>query len=106
MECKSLRDSGNDLEGLNIAFFAASVDNAETNRKFAESLQLNYPILSDPDKQVAKEYGVLHDSGNFAMRWTFYIKKDGTIARIDKSVKPATSGEDLVRNLKELGFGD
>ena len=87
-----------------MAYFAASVDDAETNRKFAESLELNYVILSDPDKAVAKSFGVLHESGNYSVRWTYYIAKDGTIARIDREVKPASSGADLVANLKELSF--
>ena len=80
------------------------MDDPDTNRKFAESLELNYPILSDPTKAVAKAYGVLNDSGTYAQRWTFYIDKDGKIARIDKSVKPASSGADLVENLKDLGW--
>lgn len=104
MECKSLRDSGEQLKAFDVVLFAASTDDPETNRKFAESLELHYPILSDPDKAVAKAYGVLHESGNFAQRWTFYIGKDGKIARIDKEVKPATSGNDMVRILGELGF--
>jgi thioredoxin-dependent peroxiredoxin len=104
MECESLRDSGEELQSYDVVYFAASVDDEETNRRFAESLDLNYPILSDPDKAVAAAYGVLHESGNFAQRWTFYIDKEGRIARIDKEVKPASSGEDMVRHLEELGF--
>jgi peroxiredoxin Q/BCP len=104
MECKSLRDSGEELGNSEVAYFAASVDDADTNRKFAESLDLNYPILSDPDKTTASAFGVLSDSGAYALRWTFYIGKDGKIARIDKEVKPATAGADMVRNLEELGF--
>ena len=38
----------------------------------------------------------------FANRWTFYIGPDGKILAIDKQVKPATSGEDVVAKLKEL----
>ena len=106
MECKSLRDSGKELKGSKVAFFAASVDDAETNRKFAESLSLNYPILSDPDKSVSTAYGVLNDSGKFARRWTFYIDKEGKIAKIDKEVKAKTSGPDMVKHLKELGLAD
>ncbi len=40
------------LRTFDVAYFAASVDDAETNKKFAESLELDYPILSDPDKKV------------------------------------------------------
>jgi peroxiredoxin Q/BCP len=104
LECASLRDSGDELKGHDIAYFAASVDDVQTNHKFAEELQVNYPILSDLDKSVAKEYGVLAPGGGYAQRWTFYIDKTGKIARIDKQVSPQTSGADLLKNLKELGW--
>src|SRR6187431_3229849 len=71
-QCKSLRENSESLKPLNVAYFTASVDTPELNRKFAESLKLDYPILSDPDKSVAQAYGVLSDRG-FANRWTFYI---------------------------------
>jgi peroxiredoxin len=38
----------------------------------------------------------------FARRWTFYIDPTGRIAAIDKAVRPATSGPDIVEKLKEL----
>lgn len=104
MECKSLRDSGTDIAKYDVAFFAASCDDAETNRKFAESLGLNYPILSDPEKKVAAAYGVLSPNGQFARRWTFYIDREGIIRKIDQEVKPDSSGADLVANLKALAF--
>ena len=85
-----------------MAYFAASVDTPETNRKFAESLQLDYPILSDQDKKVARAYGVL--KLGFAARATFYVGKDGRIVHVDRSVKAATAGDDATRCLAELGI--
>jgi peroxiredoxin Q/BCP len=82
----------------------ASVDAVEGekgNKAFAESEKASFPILSDPDKKVAGEYGVLSQRG-FANRWTFYIDKDGKVAAIDKQVKPATSAEDMMAKLEEL----
>ena len=38
----------------------------------------------------------------FARRWTFYIDPTGKIADIDRSVKPATSGQDVVTHLEQL----
>ena len=104
MECKSLRDSGSESRRFNVAYFAASVDTAETNKKFAESLGLDYPILSDPEKAVASAYGVLNDSGQYALRWTFYVSKEGKIEKIDQEVNPGTSGADMVSNLEALGY--
>ena len=82
-------------------YFAASVDAPETNARFAESLDLDFPILSDPSKSVARAYGVLGASG-FAQRWTFYIGKDGRIAAIDKKVTPGSHGQDIVKQLSNL----
>jgi peroxiredoxin Q/BCP len=84
-----------------VAYFAASTDDAETNRKFAESLGLDYPILSDPSQETAKAYGVL--SGGFAARHTFYIGLDGKILFVDREVQAGTAGQDAVRRLTELG---
>jgi len=81
----------------------ASVDDAETNKKFAESTEADFTLLSDPTKQVATSYGVIAPEKQFASRWTFYIGPDGKILYIDKQVKPGTAGEDLVAKLQELG---
>ena len=85
-----------------MAYFAASTDDAETNRKFAESLGLDYPILSDPTKETAKAYGVLMAMG-FASRWTFYVGKDGNILHVDREVSTKTAGADIAKKLGELG---
>jgi peroxiredoxin Q/BCP len=87
-----------------VAYFAASVDTPEDNRKFAELLGLDYPILSDPGKQVATGYGVVTPERQFAQRWTFYIGTDGKILHVEKKVSPATAGQDIVTKLGELGI--
>ena len=86
----------------NVSYFAASVDSAETNARFAASLGISYPILSDPTKDIARAYGVLTPSG-YASRWTFYIGADGSILDIDKKVSPASHGADVAKRLTELG---
>jgi thioredoxin-dependent peroxiredoxin len=86
-----------------VAYFTASCDSAATNKKFAESLKLDYPILSDPGKSVAKAYGVVHGLRLFPERWTFYIGADGNIAFIDKKVSAKTHGNDIAKKLVELG---
>lgn len=82
--------------------FAASVDTPEVNARFAASLGIDYPILSDPSRDVARAYGVLSRSG-YASRWTFYIGVDGRILAIDRAVNAATHGGDMVARLADLG---
>ena len=86
-----------------MEYFAASVDSPETNARFARSLGIDYPILSDPTKEVARAYGVLGASG-YASRWTFYIGADGRLLAIDKKVSAASHGRDIVARLTELGI--
>ena len=78
-----------------------SVDDAETNKKFSDEHQADFPLLSDPEKKVANAYGVLGTSG-LAQRWTFYIGADGRIIFIDKKVRAGNAGEDLAAKLGEL----
>src|SRR5476649_1295645 len=101
-ECKSLSANDAALRGQNAAYFTASVDSVDANTKFAESMGLVYPILSDETKDVARAYGVLSPSG-YASRWTFYIGADGRIQEIDKQVSAASHGADVVARLAALG---
>ena len=91
------------LRTFDVAYFAASTDTPEKNKRFAESLELDYPILSDPAGDVAEAYGVRMPLINVASRWTFYIGKDGKILAIDKDVKVDTAGADVAAKLGELG---
>ena len=101
-ECKSMAEQGGAIRKFDVAYFTASVDDAETNKKFAESLNLDYPILSDPTKETAKAYGVLNDRG-MANRWTYYIDKNGKIAAVDQKVNTENHGKDIAAKLEELG---
>ncbi len=100
---KSLRESGDRLRQFDATYYAASTDTPDKNKKFAESLNADFPILSDPDARVAEAYGVRMPLVNVASRWTFYIGKDGRILDIDKHVKAATHGQAVASRLKALG---
>ncbi len=102
MECRSLRESGAVIRRFDVSYFAASVDEPEKNRRFAEELELDYPILSDPGKQVALAYGVLLRGLRFASRATFFIGKDGKILAVDRDVEPARHGRAIAAKLAEL----
>lgn len=83
-----------------------STDSVEDNTAFAVKENADFPILADPTQQTANLYGVMRDYGadygKLANRWTFYIGPDGRIQFIDKQVKPASAGTDLVARLTEL----
>ena len=57
-ECKIMAEHGSKLKKFDVAYFTASVDKPEKNKDFAKSVGADYPILSDPGGEVAREYGV------------------------------------------------
>ena len=102
VECKSLAKNGHLIREYDVAYFMASVDPLEKNIEFAKSTEADFPLLSDPGKETAEAYGVLHVMG-FAKRQTVYIGVDGRILKVDINVNPETSAEDMAATLGELG---
>jgi peroxiredoxin Q/BCP len=102
-ECQSLRENGKAIREFDVAYFAASVDPAEKNKEFAESLELDYPILSDPQAETAKQLGIYNEDRKIANRVTFYIGEDNKILLVDDKVKVDEHGADVAKQLKELG---
>ena len=52
------------FEKLNVQLLAISADNPFSQKMFARSLRLSYPILSDyPDLTIIQHYGVLQRIG-------------------------------------------
>ena len=64
---------------------------------------MDYPILSDPGKSVAKAYGVVTPEREYPHRWTYYVGPDGKILYVDKEVKTKSAGADIAARLEALG---
>ena len=60
-------------------------------------------MLSDPDKEVATAYGVVHEGRAYPERWTFIINTDGTILDILTKVDTGSHGAEIAARLEELG---
>jgi len=86
-----------------VKHFGVSVDTPDNLRRFAEQLGIDYPLLSDPTRQVAKAYGVVSSDTSFASRWTFYIDVDGRILYVDRQVSPGNAGKTVAERLAQLG---
>ena len=63
---------------------------------------LDFPLLSDPDRKVAIEYGLIVGDKKTPSRWTVYVSKEGKLAFIDKEVKAASHAEAILKKLAEL----
>src|SRR2546422_832495 len=61
-----------------------SINRPSWNRAFSKSLRLTFSLLSDTEKKVAREYGVLNRLFPVGDRVTFAIDKQGIIQRIER----------------------
>ena len=53
----------NDFNQRRIEIAAISVDSTEDSRKLSQAKGYTFPVLSDPDAEVIKRYGLLHAKG-------------------------------------------
>jgi peroxiredoxin len=63
---------------LNAQVLGISIDSRHSHKAFGEHLGLEFPLLSDFERQVCQAYGVLRQGG-FAERALFVIDKQGII---------------------------
>ena len=95
-EMCEFRDNLAELNGLKAQLFAVSVDSRFALNAFAEKNQLEFPLLSDFNKEVSKTYGAQYETflglNGVAKRSAFVIDKEGVIryrwVSEDAKVKP------------------
>ena len=66
------------FEERGASVLAVSADSPWSHRAFAEDRGIEFPLLSDFDKEVIEEYGVKHEVG-FPKRAYFIIDQEGVI---------------------------
>ena len=102
VEGKEFRDLHDQFAALNCEVLGASVDSVQSHRSFADKHALQFPLLSDPDGILARNFGVLSDG--VAQRSTFVLDRDLRIRRRFDQVKARGHAQqvlDFVRTLME-----
>ena len=80
-EACGIRDDWSKFKQNNIPVLGISVDDKPAIKKFIDDYNLNFPLLSDNDKKVSKEYGVVGMLG-YDKRITFIVDKNSKIADV------------------------
>ena len=84
-EMCTLRDNMQELNKINAQVVGISVNDPFTNKAFAQNNNLNFPILSDYNREVVKQYNVYHENfGNLkgytvAKRAVFILDHNGVV---------------------------
>jgi len=108
-ELCSMRDNMNVYERLNSEILGISVDSLFTLGKFKAEQNLNFPLLSDFNKEISRAYGALYEEFVFGMkgvskRAAFIIDKEGAIryAEVLESAGDLPNFEAIQETLSKL----
>lgn len=106
-EACSFRDGIGDLQQHGAVVFGVSADSIDSHVKFKRKYRLNFPLLSDVDKQAIKAYGVWQEKSMFGrtymgiVRTTFIIDEQGMIAKIFPKVRVDGHFDEVLAALRE-----
>jgi peroxiredoxin Q/BCP len=85
-----------------VAVYGVSTDDAESHADFAEKYDLTFPLLADPDADIAEAFGVGVDRGA-AARTTFVVV-DGRVQAVYEGVDPDGHAENVLADLHQTGI--
>ena len=106
-EACDFRDSLSALSAAGLVVLGISPDQPEKLKKFAEKEELNFDLLSDPDKSMMEEWGAFGEKKNYGkvvqgvIRSTLVIDAEGAVELAQYNVE-ATGHVARVR--KALGI--
>ena len=95
-----------EFEKKNAVVIGISKDSVSSHEKFAEKYNLPFILLSDPDLQAIRAYGVWQEKKPYGktsmgvVRTTFIIDEQGKILKVMPKVKPDTNATEVLDILK------
>lgn len=101
VEAKNFRDNIDLFNENGVTVLGVSVDSPESHKRFQEKQGLNFTLVSDKEKKIVKDYGVLGLST--AKRVTYIINK-GKIVYVFPKVTPKDHAKEVYDKLKELNL--
>ena len=108
IEACGFRDSFKEIEELGAVILGVSPDPLESHGKFIAKFSLPFPLLSDEDKKICRDYGVWVEKFMYGKKYmgvarsTFVINKEGKIAKVFEKVTPQGHEAEILAALKEL----
>ncbi len=105
-EACSFRDAYGEFERAGAVVLGASTDDAKSHTKFKSKYNLPFTLLSDPDHQVAEQYGVwgkkkfMGREFDGINRVTYLIDEHGVVKQVWPKVKPEGHADEILAVLR------
>ncbi len=101
-EACSFRDDLSSITKEGAKVIGVSVQDVKSHKAFTKKYGLNFLLLADPHKKVARMYGVYNARWEMANRVTFIIGPKGRIVKIYPNVDPKVHAKQVIAELKTL----
>lgn len=98
----AFRDELPRLNAKGAVVLGVSPDSVASHRKFKEKYGLNFPLLADTEREVARAYGVWKEKSMYGRKYmgversTFVIDEQGRIQEARRKVKPADDARQVL----------
>ena len=95
IEACSFRDNLPNFSSLDVPVYGISADDVDAHTRFRNKVGLTFPLIADPDHQVAEAFGTWVEKNNYGktymgiQRSTFIIDPNGRIEHVWEKVTPA-----------------
>jgi peroxiredoxin Q/BCP len=102
----AVRDAWDQIDAQGATVLGISPDEPPALVKFRAKYDLPFPLLSDPDHQVAEAYGAWGEKKMYGkayegiIRSHFAVDEEGKLAEVELKVKPETTAELALRLIK------
>jgi peroxiredoxin len=77
------RDNYAQFNANQAQVFGISVDSVWANAAFRDQMKLDFPLLSDVQKDYSRKLGILDEKSGTARRFTFVVDDKGILRHID-----------------------
>ncbi len=107
-EACAFRDAQARLEKAGAVVLGVSPDTVAAHQKFRAEHGLNFPLLADADKKVAKAYGAYGEKMMYGkkvtgmIRSTFVIDKNGVVRKVFPKVRVDGHAEKVAEAVETL----
>jgi len=105
-EACGFRDVAKEFAQHNVIILGISKDSTNSHQKFASKYSLTFPLLSDPDHQVAEMYGAWGEKKFMGktyqgiLRHTYLIDSSGHLVKTYHQVNPLTHATTVLQDVK------
>jgi peroxiredoxin Q/BCP len=100
-EACAFRDGYSRFTNAGLTVLGCSVDSADAHKAFIQKYNLPFPLLLDPDKKIATEYGAANGIPILGLdrRITYVIDEKGNVLKVYPNVDPSTHAIEILNDL-------